>query len=66
MLLTEGLHVNESKMEKYHIQIGGEEDLTLNYSTLKKISKGEKDLQLIPTRHSNLFSAAGMSVKKSR
>ena len=36
------------------------------YSTLKKILKGEKNLQLIHARHSNLFSAAGMSVKKSR
>ena len=37
-----------------------------HYSTLKKISKSEKDLQLIPTRHSNLFSVASMSEKKSR
>ena len=36
------------------------------YSTLKKILKSEKNLQLIHARHSNLFSAAGMSVKKSR
>ena len=31
-----------------------------HYSTQKKISKGEKNLQLIPTRHSNLFSATSM------
>ena len=36
------------------------------YSTLKKILKSEKNLQLIHARHSNLFSAASMSVKKSR
>ena len=34
------------------------------YSTPKKISKGEKVLQLIYTRLANLFSAASMLVKK--
>ena len=37
-----------------------------HYLTLKKISKSEKDLPLIHTRHSNLFSVASISEKKSR
>ena len=37
-----------------------------HYSTPRKISKGKKVLQLIHTRLVNLFSAASMSMKKSR
>ena len=40
------------------------ENISDHYSTLKKISRDKKDFQLIPTRHSNLFPAASMSVKK--
>ena len=42
----------------------GKNAISDHYSTLKKISKGKKDLQMIFTRHSNLFSAASKSVKK--
>ena len=45
--------------------LGKNKNISDHYSTPKKISKDKKDLQLIPTRHSNLFSAASMLVKKS-
>ena len=66
MLLTDGLHVNESKTERYHIKTGGE-DSWKKCKYLGLLLKAEgKDFQLIHARHSNLFSSASKSVEKSR
>ena len=61
MLLTEGLHVNESKTERYHIQKDGE-DAWKKCKYLESLLHTEKDIK----RHSNPFSAASMSVKMLR
>ena len=47
VLYTEGLHVNESKTERYHIQRGGEDawknaNILDHYLTPKKTSKVKK------------------------
>ena len=46
--------------------LGKNANISDHYLTPKKVSKGEKDLRLIPKRHKNLYSAASISVKKSR